>query len=581
MAPITRYRYSRGITLIDVIVGVALAMLIFVGLFGAFRLSVELIALSKARSGALALANERMELLRSLSYDDVGTAGGIPSGAVAQTETISLNRTVYTRRTLILYVDDPLDGTGGADANGITTDYKQTKVEVSWAHRGRDEQVSLVTNIVPKGIESTAGGGTIRVTVVDALAQPVSGASVQVENASLSPTIDTTVYTNLDGVVLIGGAPAGSNYEITVTKDGYSSAGTYSASAANPNPSPGHLAVVAGNTTSGTFAIDALAQKTVRTLAPVTNATFTDPFLDSSLLAAMASTTVAGGALSLTQNAGIYDPSGTARSNPVTDAYLYRWNEARFDPNNPSGTAALVKVYYDTGSGFALVPDGALPGNSSGFTASPVNLSSLSTTTYSTLALFAELSTSDVLQTPTVADWELRYQVGPTPIPNAAFSMRGTKTIGTRADSSLIYKYDVSTTTNSSGTRTFPALEWDTYQITLGSAGYDVAEACLPQPRTIAPGDAAITRLFLVAGAAHTLLVSASTDDGIPIEGANVQVSNGGYSNTLVTGECGGAFFTPLSSGSYDITVSATGFTTATSTVSVSGDASSNFTLTP
>src|SRR3989338_639094 len=111
---------ERGATLLDAVVGTALMLVVFVGIFGAFKLTVSAVSNNKARAGAIALANERLEYIRSLSYDSIGTVGGIPAGAIAQSETATLNGISYTRRTFIAYVDDPGDGTGASDSNSIT-----------------------------------------------------------------------------------------------------------------------------------------------------------------------------------------------------------------------------------------------------------------------------------------------------------------------------------------------------------------------------------------------------------------------------------------------------------------------------
>ena len=49
-------RTKRGASLIDTVVGVSLMLLIFVGIAGAFQLSIELVSNNKARIGASALA---------------------------------------------------------------------------------------------------------------------------------------------------------------------------------------------------------------------------------------------------------------------------------------------------------------------------------------------------------------------------------------------------------------------------------------------------------------------------------------------------------------------------------------------
>src|SRR3990167_4550093 len=136
---------ERGATLLDAVVGTALMLIVFIGIVGAFRLTVMVVSNNKARAGAVALANERLEYIRSLSYSAIGTAGGIPAGTIPQTETVSLNDVNYTRRTFVSYEDDPGDGTGGADSNGIIIDYKAAKVAVSWTVRDGTHTITLVS----------------------------------------------------------------------------------------------------------------------------------------------------------------------------------------------------------------------------------------------------------------------------------------------------------------------------------------------------------------------------------------------------------------------------------------------------
>src|SRR3989344_2305991 len=66
---------SRGVTLIDTVVGSALMLLVFIGIAGVFQLSVDIITNNKARAGAIALSDERMEYIRSLAYASIGTVG--------------------------------------------------------------------------------------------------------------------------------------------------------------------------------------------------------------------------------------------------------------------------------------------------------------------------------------------------------------------------------------------------------------------------------------------------------------------------------------------------------------------------
>ncbi|PCI89595.1 hypothetical protein COB18_03485 [Candidatus Kaiserbacteria bacterium] len=171
---------TRGTGLIEVVVGAALLVTIFVGFFGVLQLGTRLATDNKSRTGALALASERMEFLRSLDYDDIGTLsdgdgnnghgndpGDDPSnpggGAGVNSdgftlfstyfEDITLNNVNYTRRTMVAYYDDPADGTGGQDENNKKNDYKVMQVSVYWSNPNGERKVVLVSNAAPIGIE--------------------------------------------------------------------------------------------------------------------------------------------------------------------------------------------------------------------------------------------------------------------------------------------------------------------------------------------------------------------------------------------------------------------------------------------
>ena len=101
---------ARGMSLVDVVVGTALMLVIFTALFGLLRASALVSSLAKSKAGATAMAESQMEYLRGLSYDSLGTAGGIPSGAIAQVATTTVSGSTYVVHTFVQYVDDPAEG---------------------------------------------------------------------------------------------------------------------------------------------------------------------------------------------------------------------------------------------------------------------------------------------------------------------------------------------------------------------------------------------------------------------------------------------------------------------------------------
>ncbi|HEX2792441.1 MAG TPA: carboxypeptidase-like regulatory domain-containing protein [Candidatus Paceibacterota bacterium] len=532
----------RGVSLVDVIVGSALVLIIFLALFGLLRGSILISSLAKMKAGATAIANSQMEYMRSLPYDSVGTIGGIPAGLIAATSTTVLNGTTYNVRTLVVYEDDPKDGLGAADSNHITTDYKRVRVEVSYTAREQERDVVLISNRAPIGLETTTGGGTLQVNVVNAVGAGVPGASVTIENSRTSPSIGVTTFSNADGIVYLPGAPTSTDYRIRVAKDGYSSAQTYARDATNQNPSPGYLTVVGNQTTAGTFAIDALASLTLRTLFPKKATTTADTFSSGAHITDMTNAAVAGGALELANALGVYAASGSARSIPAAPSYLAAWTSASSDLALPGGTTALVQV--TDGSGTPL-PDAALPGNGDGFSSFPIDLSGISTSTYPSLGLKATLATASTATTPRVLDWTLAYEVGPIPVPDVAFTLLGTKAIGSTGAGAPIYKTAIDSATDAAGIRSLE-LEWDSYAFDV--TGYDVIDACVQPPFALSPGATVDSALMLGPATSHALLVSVRDAGGLPVEGASVTLARGGYSASVETSACGGAYFGGIAS---------------------------------
>jgi len=133
------------------------------------------------------LANQKLELAHNLSYNQVGTVGGIPAGSIPETEAITLNKITYTVKTTVFYIDDPFDGSFPNDS--LAWDYKRVKVKVSWSGALSGE-LFLQTDIAPKGIETTGSGGVISVLVFDADGEAVPQADINVRNDQVNPPIN-------------------------------------------------------------------------------------------------------------------------------------------------------------------------------------------------------------------------------------------------------------------------------------------------------------------------------------------------------------------------------------------------------
>lgn len=250
--------HEQGFGIIEVLITAFIIGVVVTGLFGLFILAMRSAQESERRVVAVALANERAEMIRNLPYADVGTTGGIPSGSIAQQETIERNSLSYTVKTDIRYVDDPFDGTaGGSPPDLVNTDYKQARIEVMWSSNIPTQPVLLITKIAPPGIEGGDVAGTLIFQAVDANGSGIDDASVTLTNEALNPDINITTQTNAEGKVIIPGLPvAAESYELTVSKTGYNQEQTYDKTATFfPDADHSHLTAIAGQLTNKTFQI--------------------------------------------------------------------------------------------------------------------------------------------------------------------------------------------------------------------------------------------------------------------------------------------------------------------------------------
>lgn len=261
-------RHKGGFTLIEVLVSLFVASLLVLAIYSMFDYSLRVIRTNKAKIGAMSLANEKMERIRNLPYDSIGTSGGIPAGAIPQTEQITRNGSNYTLSTQVIYIDDPFDGIVGGTPNDLLgNDYKRVRINVSWSGFLADS-VSIISDVAPKGIESNAGGGTLYITVFNANGSAVSGANVHIENTAVNPQVLIDIVTDSAGHVILPGAPASiESYKITVNKAGYSTDKTYDRDPiTNPNPTKPHASVFEGQKTDISFAIDQVSSLTIYTI---------------------------------------------------------------------------------------------------------------------------------------------------------------------------------------------------------------------------------------------------------------------------------------------------------------------------
>lgn len=269
---------QKGFTLVEILIGVTVFLIVALSIYSIFNLSLKWVSGMKARVEAVAIAQEQIETIRNMAYEDVKTTSGwIPPGVIPSTQTITRGGIYFTVNTSVSYVNDPFDGTSAASIppDTLPFDYKKVEVQISWPKiLGFNTPVLFNTLVTPKGLEGlTPGKGGIWVRVFDAQGNGVLGASVHVENTNLDPDYIVDTSTNADGNVFLTDLdPDNQNYQVVVSKANYSSERTYSVSdlaslgypGATPDKYP--LSVIDGQVTEESFSIDLLGTLALSTV---------------------------------------------------------------------------------------------------------------------------------------------------------------------------------------------------------------------------------------------------------------------------------------------------------------------------
>ncbi len=241
---------NKGFMLIEALTLLFIFALIMVTFYSVFTIGIRYIQDAKNRLGALAVANEKMEIIRNLKYDNIGTVGGTISGNIPQEQTVSENTRSYNVRTQVSYVDDPYDGLAYADTVWFE-DYKKVIVTVSWSGVKTSEEVKLISRFVPPGKEvAHAGDGILSVNIFSDQSGGVGVAGSKVQIVNPDTGINTYEETNTSGnVTFMGSTVANSiqKYQITITKDGYETVTTFPPYPITAyNPIDIHASVVTG-----------------------------------------------------------------------------------------------------------------------------------------------------------------------------------------------------------------------------------------------------------------------------------------------------------------------------------------------
>jgi prepilin-type N-terminal cleavage/methylation domain-containing protein len=261
-----KFRISKGFSLVEVVFAATIFAVVAMAIFQGFISVNALIAASRDKVTATDLMNGEFELIRNLSYADVGLTTGLPHGVLQATTTVTVDGKQFNVTRVIRDIDDPFDGTIGGSPNDLSpADYKLVEVRVVCSNCKNPLDFSATAHVAPKNLETTSTNGALFINVFDANGQPVPQAQVHVENQKLGISFDDE--TNNDGLLAIVNAPPAQNsYRIIASKSGFTTDRTYATSTSNPNPLKLDATVLLQQLTQTSFIIDKTSTINVRTM---------------------------------------------------------------------------------------------------------------------------------------------------------------------------------------------------------------------------------------------------------------------------------------------------------------------------
>lgn len=169
-----------------------------------------------------------------------------------------------------------------------------------------------------------------------------------------------------------------------------------------------------------------------------------------------------------------------------------------------------------------------------------------------------------------------------TPLADIPVRVFGDKRIGTNLEGEDIPKFDQTLQTDGDGQLTLSNIEYDSYTIKIDDPLLDFAGSTPHIPLVLAPNTAQSMTLVSSPDQPFTFLLTVEDINELPIVGAEVTLSNGIDPDVVInTNDSGQIFVNTLTSGTYTVSVTATGQTPYTGEVDIVGDEQQTIQLFP
>lgn len=262
-------RKRGGFSLVETIVAVSIFVIFATGIYGAIVFVSKIVYQSRMTILETAVLSEELEVVRNLPYQSIGIVSGVPSGVLVRNKSVNRDGAQFSIVTTVRNIDDPFDGmaTGTIPVDTSPADFKLVEMSAICDTCGQKSPIILSTTIGPKGLEGSTKNGALFINVFDEAGQPVVGANVRVVNGQANPKVIIDDVTDDSGYLRIVDTVTGTaSYAITVSKPGYSTDYTVTSTVANPAPIKPPSNVVSQQVTDISFSIDQLSSMVVHTV---------------------------------------------------------------------------------------------------------------------------------------------------------------------------------------------------------------------------------------------------------------------------------------------------------------------------
>jgi type II secretory pathway pseudopilin PulG len=222
-------RRETGVTLIETVLAIAIFGVVSTALIGVLTSATAADGRSRQKSIALELAQQQVEYIRQVGYDNVCIAAGNPTckagvDGIPSTQEKRVAGLWYKLSTRIKFVDDPVPG-----LSSTLTNYKQVRIIVTQA--SDDNELTRVTTYVSSPTALPYGGANYAianvVTIDMGTNEPLEGVQIDLWRGSWHAEDTTALASSGAAVASFAGldpnptSGAESYYDVLASLDNY------------------------------------------------------------------------------------------------------------------------------------------------------------------------------------------------------------------------------------------------------------------------------------------------------------------------------------------------------------------------